>query len=188
METWAHVRNGDGNEGGGWISHDLASHLRETARRAGEFAAPFASSNWGRLAGLWHDLGKYQPDFQRYIRSASGFDAHIETAPGKVKHAIAGAIHAADSLGSYGRLLAYLIAGHHAGLPDWHPAEAKGAALSQELKGEAATLAKSKSGGAPSEILESGIKLPKPPIRAKNFLQAHVVSYCLRQTMPVASI
>ncbi|CAB1368239.1 conserved protein of unknown function [Denitratisoma oestradiolicum] len=41
-------------------------------------------------AGLWHDLGKYQTEFQQYIRSASGFDAHIETAPGKVKHAIAG--------------------------------------------------------------------------------------------------
>jgi CRISPR-associated endonuclease/helicase Cas3 len=150
----------------GWRTHDLAEHLDAVAKLAGEFAAPFTSSEWGRLAGLWHDLGKYQPDFQRYIRSASGFDAHIETAPGKVKHAIAGAIQAADSLGPYGRLLAYLIAGHHVGLPDWHPAEAKGAALSEELKGETATLAKAKSGGTPVEILEPGIALPKSPIRA----------------------
>ena len=119
---------------------------------------------WGRLAGLWHDLGKYQPDFQKYIRSASGFDAHIETAPGKVKHAIAGAIHAAEALGPYGRLLAYVIAGHHAGLPDWHPGEARGAALSQQLKDEGGTLVMSKSGGATSGILEPDVSLPKPPI------------------------
>jgi CRISPR-associated endonuclease/helicase Cas3 len=187
METWAHVREGGGNRSDGRISHDLATHLREVAEQAGGFAAPFASAEWGWLAGLWHDLGKYQPPFQAYLRKANGMDAHIET-PGKVKHAIAGAIQAADSLGPYGRLLAYLIAGHHAGLPDWHPAEAKGAALSQELRDEAATLAQAKSGGAPAEILEPGIALSKPPIRAKNFLQAHVVSYCLRQTIPIASI
>lgn len=75
METWAHVRQGGGNSGDGWIPHDLALHLRAVARRAGEFAAPFSSSEWGWLAGLWHDLGKYQPEFQKYIRSASGFDA-----------------------------------------------------------------------------------------------------------------
>lgn len=39
--------------------HDLADHLREVAR----------------LAGLWHDLGKYGPQFQSYIRVAFGADA-----------------------------------------------------------------------------------------------------------------
>ncbi len=37
--------------------------------------------SWAALAGRWHDLGKYRPAFQRYIRNAVGLDAqdaHIE--------------------------------------------------------------------------------------------------------------
>ncbi len=162
MDQLAHVKQRDD---GTWDHHPLDEHLRCVSNLAGESAAGFGSAEWGRLAGLWHDLGKYQPQFQKYIRSASGFDAHIETAPGKVKHAIAGAIHAVDSLGPYGRLLAYLIAGHHAGLPDWHPGEAKGSALSQELAAEIATLVNAIAGGALPEILAPGITLPKPLIR-----------------------
>jgi len=117
MDHLAHVKQ---RNDGTWDQHPLEEHLRSVSNLAGDSAAVFASAPWGRLAGLWHDLGKYQPEFQKYIRSASGLDAHIEseTAPGKVKHAIVGAIHAIGSMGPYGRLLAYLIAGHHAGLPD----------------------------------------------------------------------
>lgn len=95
MDCLAHVKQ---RNGGAWDRHPLEDHLRCVSSISGEFAAVFASAEWGRLAGLWHDLGKYQPEFQEYIRSASGFDAHIETAPGRVKHAIAGAIHAAETL------------------------------------------------------------------------------------------
>lgn len=87
------------------------------------FARPFGA-DWARLAGLWHDLGKYRPGFQRYIRDSSGYErenAHIEGMRGRVEHSAAGAVHAIDTLGEmHGRLLAYLIAGHHAGLPDWN--------------------------------------------------------------------
>ncbi|AJP48978.1 hypothetical protein PG1C_12195 [Rugosibacter aromaticivorans] len=91
VEFLAHVKPG---REGVWETHELGEHLREVARRTTEGSACFALSEWGHLAGLWHDLGKYQPEFQNYIRSVSGFDAHIETAPGRVKHAIAGFIHA----------------------------------------------------------------------------------------------
>lgn len=93
MDHLAHVKQRDD---GTWDHHPLEEHLRCVSSLAGDSAAVFASAEWGRLAGLWHDLGKYQPEFQKYIRSASGFDAHIETAPGKVKHAIAGAIHGVE--------------------------------------------------------------------------------------------
>jgi len=84
--------------------HDLSEHLRRVGSMAAEFAATFNSASWAHAAGIWHDLGKLQPAFQRYILSANGIDAHIETAPGKVKHAIVGAIQAAGSLGDFPRV------------------------------------------------------------------------------------
>lgn len=157
----AHVRSADADE---WLKHGLLDHLQSVGDLAGAFATPLGANCWASLAGLWHDLGKYQPAFQEYIRSASGMEAHIETAPGRVKHAIAGAIQAEKSLGPYGKLIAYLIAGHHAGLPDWYP-EGNGAALSQELRDERATLDASLAAGIPDEILSPPISLAKPPIR-----------------------
>lgn len=51
----AHVRR---NEDGSFAIHDLEEHLRGVADLAGEFASSFGHADWGRLAGLWHDLGK----------------------------------------------------------------------------------------------------------------------------------
>ncbi len=85
-------------------------------------ARTFGAEDWAHLAGLWHDLGKYRPRFQHYIRQASGFeaDAHIKgEAHGKAPHSTAGAMLACERFGMSGRVLAYLIAGHHAGLYDW---------------------------------------------------------------------
>jgi CRISPR-associated endonuclease/helicase Cas3 len=112
------------NPDGSWRNpHDLAAHLSDVGDKAAKFAASFGM-DWARLAGLWHDLGKYRPKFQNYIRHASGFErenAHIEDMEHRVEHSAAGALHAMHTLGELqGRLLAYLIAGHHAGLPDWN--------------------------------------------------------------------
>nr|WP_276570294.1 CRISPR-associated endonuclease Cas3'' [Thiocystis minor] len=73
-----------------------------------------------RRLGLWHDLGKFSEEFQRYLlRTADvGDDAHTLESRGKVDHSTAGAQHAARTLPGLGILLAYAIAGHHAGLPD----------------------------------------------------------------------
>lgn len=130
--TLAHVRQDDG---GVWHEHLLDEHLRGVAVMAADFATDFESADWAHTAGLWHDLGKYSTEFQQYIRSVSGYDAHIE-APGRVDHSTAGAIHAVRQFGAHGRILAYLIAGHHAGLPDWHSAETGGKALSIRLGAE----------------------------------------------------
>lgn len=136
MDFIAHVRkDGDGASGGGWVLHSLEEHLREVARRGGENARKLDASEWGYLAGLWHDLGKYSPAFQTYIRRVTGYDAeqaHIEGVS-RVDHSSAGAIHAIGQLGKAGQILAYLIAGHHAGLPDWHGDQNAGAALSTRL-------------------------------------------------------
>lgn len=50
--------------------HLLAAHLQSVATLAADFSAGFesgtATQRWAYLAGLWHDLGKYRPGFQRY--------------------------------------------------------------------------------------------------------------------------
>jgi CRISPR-associated endonuclease/helicase Cas3 len=101
--------------------HTLDEHLRMVAKLASEYADEFRAGDWAYLAGLWHDLGKYRTRFQNYIRLASGFDedAHIKGEAGKAPHSTAGAVLACDRFGNAGRVLAYLIAGHHAGLHDW---------------------------------------------------------------------
>ncbi|MBP8151581.1 MAG: CRISPR-associated endonuclease Cas3'', partial [Xylophilus sp.] len=113
--------------------HFLADHLRAVAVLAGKFSQPFDAAEltqrWAYLAGLWHDLGKYRPGFQKYVRLADNPDAHIEGKVGgrEKTHSAAGALWAMQRLehthGAPGKLaanvLAYLIAGHHAGLADW---------------------------------------------------------------------
>ncbi|MEW5904049.1 MAG: CRISPR-associated helicase Cas3' [Pseudomonadota bacterium] len=118
-QSLAHVRQ---LPDGQWIEHFLDEHLLTVAEMAAEFASVFNSQDWAHLSGLWHDLGKFREKFQKYIKSVSGYDAeaHIEGAPGRVDHSTAGAIHAIAKLGPQGRIIAYLIAGHHAGLPDWN--------------------------------------------------------------------
>lgn len=108
------------------VFHPLDEHLSEVARRAADKASAFGGGDWAALAGLWHDLGKYRPGFQRYIRQGNDPDAHIETAVAAhaKSHSGAGALLAIDSLERdhgprgklVGRILAYLIASHHAGL------------------------------------------------------------------------
>lgn len=108
--------------------HPLRDHLTSVAALAGQFAEPLNSHDWAFLAGLWHDLGKYRPGFQNYIRMTG--DAHIEgklPANSDKTHSAAGALHAlralpqrwGDSFAALARVLSYLIAGHHAGLGDW---------------------------------------------------------------------
>lgn len=90
----------------------LSDHLEGVSRLAGSFGSIFGARNAARLAGLLHDLGKYNPDFQNYIRGARL----------RVDHSTAGAATVMQTSGGEDRiiaeLLAYAIAGHHAGLPD----------------------------------------------------------------------
>lgn len=125
-ETLRPIAHAAQNPDGSWRDpHDLADHLKCVAALAAEHARVFGAHDWAYLAGLWHDLGKYRPRFQHYIRKVSGFDfeadAHIKgEAPGKAPHSTAGAMLACDRFKEAGRVLAYLIAGHHAGLYDWN--------------------------------------------------------------------
>jgi CRISPR-associated endonuclease/helicase Cas3 len=94
----------------------LEDHLTRVAEQARSFANEFGAGEFGYLAGLWHDLGKYSQEFQKYLSSSGDPTAHIEAKPGRVDHSAAGAQHAFEKSKNGGKLLAYAIAGHHAGL------------------------------------------------------------------------
>jgi CRISPR-associated endonuclease/helicase Cas3 len=86
----------------------LAEHLNGVGERAAGHAGAFGGQAMARIAGRLHDLGKYTEKFQ----------ARLEGDPTKVDHATWGARKACELYGDGGTLLAYAIAGHHAGLAD----------------------------------------------------------------------
>lgn len=112
--------------------HPLEIHLRDTAERARQFAELLGSGDWTWNAAWLHDLGKADSIFQGYLRRENGMDDSGYDY-GRVNHSSAGAACAEDRLKLPGRVLAYLVAGHHAGLPDWHPADSGNAALQIRL-------------------------------------------------------
>ena len=100
---------------------DLREHLEGVSKRAAANGAYFHAGDWARVAGLWHDLGKYSDAFQSYLRTVSSPDPHIADRPsvsGRTDHSTAGAQHAVAHIDVLGHLLAYSIAGHHSGLLD----------------------------------------------------------------------
>jgi len=150
------------------VIHSLEEHLCKVGQRAESYAAIFNSGAWARLAGRWHDLGKYSAAFQSMIYEANGMEAHVEYegAGGKVNHSTAGALHAVEAFGVHGRILAYLIAGHHAGLPDWHKLDAPGASLQERLT-ESKLLVDALKADIPADILAGEIP-SQPPLGGRD--------------------
>ena len=163
MSYIAHViQNKDTGE---WKKpHGLYEHLIDTATLAKQFANEIGA-DWAEITGRWHDLGKYRKRFQDYIRIQSGYEkenAHIENGT-RAPHSTAGAIYSVETLGSgFGHIIAYLIAGHHAGLPDWVGGRG---ALSFRLKDGIKEYQEAMLEEIPQDILEA--KCPELPEVAK---------------------
>ena len=84
--------------------HLLEEHLAKVGDRAEAYASPFASGEWAKLAGRWHDLGKYSAHFQKMIYEANGMEAHVESGgDGPRNHSSAGALYAVGNLVYEGR-------------------------------------------------------------------------------------
>jgi len=58
-----------------WQPQPMSAHEENVANRAATFSAAFGGTEWARLLGRWHDLGKYSAEFQRYLRSANDADS-----------------------------------------------------------------------------------------------------------------
>ncbi|TNH07692.1 CRISPR-associated helicase Cas3' [Testudinibacter sp. TR-2022] len=84
----------------------LHNHSYNVGEIAAGFARFFAAGEIARCTGQLHDVGKYSPEFNQRLHGAEK----------RVDHATAGAKLAAEKWGLIGKLMAFCIAGHHAGL------------------------------------------------------------------------
>lgn len=107
-----HFAHSTGDQGrGNWQT--LPDHLEATADKAALMASAFGMAGAARLAGGYHDIGKATEDFLRRLAGGPS-----------VEHSLAGAylVRKRNWVGSerlMADLVAYAVAGHHAGLPDW---------------------------------------------------------------------
>ena len=129
-DLYAHTREGHPREE--W--HGLVKHLKETARLAGRVRLRVSALRDGVT---WRDCGttsanparRFRPTCPR-VPSRRRRSRVGNPGPGR---SLDGRSPAAASCGPTGRLLAYCIAGHHAGLPD---NEGEQSSLRQRLEKE----------------------------------------------------
>ena len=93
-------------------------------RRSSRLSSPLFSARGpcGAFIGNTHDIGKAPPSWQNHLKKSSGYDESIaEGECDKGSHTAAGAAYALKNLPEpLNLLLAYIVAGHHAGLPDFY--------------------------------------------------------------------
>jgi CRISPR-associated endonuclease/helicase Cas3 len=161
---FAHSKSGSPREQ--W--HSLEQHLRDTAFAASEAGKKWGAGDLAYLAGLWHDLGKYAPDWQDFLLEA-GEETPVlgEDEPGNLParrhgpdHSTAGAIHALRRFGADTGIrlaLQFAIAGHHAGLADLVPLRERIA------KPEKLTRYQASAAEAPADLLGERLEPKLPP-------------------------
>lgn len=153
MIFYAHSKPGPNKDR--W--QELRKHLDEVATLAEQFA-PEEWKTHARVAGLWHDAGKYQLRFQRYIEN--DIEASNEDADGRrIRHAIVGAAHAMRK-GMDLLPIALAVQAHHGRLKNVGLLEDAitnvGVALLQDAERD----------GLPQDLME--IAIPQLPSEAKN--------------------
>lgn len=109
----------------------LRVHHRNVGDLAGDFGAAFGARELARVQGLLHDLGKYCERFQRDRLSGQG---------PSLDHSTRGAQIVVERYKTGGVMLAYGIAGHHAGLANGQLGEGRRALFDRLSKDSLAEL------------------------------------------------
>ena len=91
------------------VDQSLISHLEGVSHKTRAFSAAFAGTEQGKLAGLLHDIGKAEAEFQKRIHSN-------DTDGDKQPHAHHGAAYALRECNPAQWPVALVVNGHHAGL------------------------------------------------------------------------
>lgn len=125
-------------------NHTLAKHLNDTGKKAERFARAFHAGSHGQIAGVLHDLGKAEEEFQKRILSD---DKVGEKQP----HAHHGAMIA---LAADAWPIALAINGHHAGLHNRGDVESKKKDYLHQAQRSAEALQESDPSWALPEIKE----------------------------------
>lgn len=103
----------------------LRDHLTAVSELTGRYAGAFGGAELGKISGQLHDIGKYTADYQKRISGQAI----------RVDHATRGAILSVERYGELGYVLAYGIAGHHAGLANGM-GNGERTSLQERLKGK----------------------------------------------------
>ncbi|HUO08991.1 MAG TPA: CRISPR-associated endonuclease Cas3'' [Phycisphaerae bacterium] len=166
--AYAHTRPGPLEN---WEPLDV--HLKAVAQKAAHFADAFRAGPWGAYIGMLHDLGKYSAAFQDYLRATADPNAGEEDQPNippasrenptplhtrKVDHSTFGAQHAHRLIKDpvLADIVAFCIAGHHAGLTDYMALDGNGSSsLTARLAATAPRV--------PPVTLPSDLQLPPTP-------------------------
>ena len=133
-----YAHSGASEDRGHW--HRLSEHLDGTGARAAGFLDAVGGADIGKVAGLLHDLGKYTQEFQDRLSDGRQ----------RINHSTAGAKVEVERYDKLGKMLAFCIAGHHAGLANGVNGE-KTTALKARLEEKVP---------APDPIWEQEIEIP----------------------------
>ena len=143
----------------------LNIHLENVGGLAEGFADAFNCAEYGKVAGLLHDLGKYTVEFQM----------RLEGRHPRVDHATHGAKIALEKYRDGGYFVAYAIAGHHAGLANGEYRDDKKLnELKKRLEKPDLPLLKTTWQTEIAPLLPQ--KLPTPPLEIKNYFQVAFLS------------
>ena len=101
----------------------LSDHLTTVGFLAAKNARYFDAKALAEIAGNLHDLGKYTVEFQARLEGSK-----------RVDHATAGAKISFEKWGRLGKVISYIVAGHHAGLANGIDSGENRSTLSERLK------------------------------------------------------
>ena len=119
IEYYARSENSKGEK------ETVSFHLQRVSKLAAIYAKIFFCEQEAKIAGMYHDFGKYSDDFQGVLKKeVKG-----------INHAIPGAIAQLLKFGDKGLLIAGIIMGHHYGLTIGDKREIKNL-LGKYYKGE----------------------------------------------------